>query len=80
MRDRPLPMTLGNMRHNGVRYLIAACLDCRHQADVLVDQLGDDVFVPEAGRRMRCSACGGRKIETRPAWHLAQRPGMGHLK
>ena len=77
--DRPKPMTLGNMRQNGVRAVIATCLnrDCGHKADVTVDQLADGMFVPDAGARMRCSACGGRKIETRPAWHTMSRPGMG---
>jgi hypothetical protein len=78
-REKPLPMTLSNMRHNGVRAVIATCLarECQHKADAVVDQLGDDVFVPNVGLRMVCSACGGRRVETRPAWHLVQRPGMG---
>ena len=74
---RPPPMTLGNMRDNGVRAVIAECRACRHKADVVVDRLAASVFVPDAGARMRCSACGGRNIETRPAWHTAKRPGMG---
>ena len=71
------PMSLGNMRSHGVRAVVAECRDCRHKADVVIDQLDDAVFVPDAGRRMRCSSCGGRRIETRPAWHSASRPGMG---
>src|SRR4051812_43888534 len=74
-RDRPDPMTLANMRSNGVRAVIAECLACHHRADVVVDQIGEGVFVPDVGRRMACSACGGRRIETRPAWHTAARPG-----
>ena len=70
-------MTLANMRANGVRAVIAECRACRHMGDVVVDQLEDAVFVPDAGRRMVCSACGGRRVETRPAWHTAKRPGMG---
>lgn len=27
--------------------------------------------VPEVGRRLRCSQCGGKRINTRPAWHTA---------
>ena len=80
MRDRPPPMTLGNMRQNGVRSVVAMCLayGCSHKADVLVDQLTDDVFVPDVGRRLRCSVCQGREVQTRPAWHLgARRRGMG---
>lgn len=73
-------MTLGNMRQNGVRAVTATCLDpaCGHAADVVVDQLPDGAFVPEIGRRMRCTACGGRRVETRPAWHTSKRPGMGN--
>ena len=70
-------MTLGNMRENGVRAVIAEGRACRHKADVVVDQIADETFVPDVGRRMVCSACGGRNIETRPAWHTAKRPGMG---
>ena len=76
-RARPAPMTLGNMRENGLRAVTATCLarECGHSADVIVDELGDAVFVPDVGRRMRCSACGGKRIETRPAWHTAKRTG-----
>ena len=77
MRPSGPPMTLGNMRDNGVRAVIAQCLDCRHKADVVVDQLDAALYVPDVGRRMRCSACSGKRIETRPAWHTASRPGMG---
>jgi hypothetical protein len=74
-------MTLGNMRANGVRAVIATCLnrECGHKADFVVGQLGDDVAAPEVGRRMRCTKCGERKIESRPAWHT-QRPGVGERR
>jgi hypothetical protein len=65
-------MTLANMSANGVRAVIAMCEACRHKADVNVDALPETTFVPEAGRRLRCSACGGKKIDTRPAWHTAR--------
>jgi len=77
-QERPDPMTLVNTRRNGVRAVTAVCVDCKHKADVVVDQLGGDVFVPEVGRRLRCSACGGKRVETVPAWHLSNRPGMGY--
>jgi hypothetical protein len=63
------PMTLANMRHNGVRYVTAECEACGHKADVNVDGLAETIPVPEAGRRLRCSRCGGKRISTRPAWH-----------
>ena len=69
------PMTLRNMRENGVRMLIASCANCGRSADVNVDQLPETLTVPEAGQRLRCSSCGGKTISTRPAWHTARRPG-----
>ena len=77
MRYTGLPMTVSNMRSNGVTHLTATCLDCRHSAEIDAERLADDTAVPEAGRRMVCSACGGKRIETRPAWHTMNRPGMG---
>jgi hypothetical protein len=71
-REKPgPPMTLGNMRRNGVRALIATCQACGHKADVNVnvDVLASTIFVPEAGRRLRRSQYGGKRIDTRPAWH-----------
>jgi hypothetical protein len=65
------PMSLANMRQNGVRFVVATCA-CRHKADVNVDALHETTFVPEVGRRLKCSACGGKKIDTRPAWHTAR--------
>jgi hypothetical protein len=65
--SKPLgpPMTLANMRVNGVRAVIAT-------ADVNVDALPETVAVPAAGRRLRCSQCGGKRIDTRPAWHTGE--------
>jgi hypothetical protein len=65
------PMSLANMRQNGVRFVVATCA-CGHKADVNVDALHETTFVPEVGRRLKCSACGGKKIDTRPAWHTAR--------
>jgi len=65
------PMTLANMRQNGVHAVIARCEACGHVADVNVDALAGTILVPEVGRRLRCSECGGKGIETRPAWHAA---------
>jgi hypothetical protein len=70
-------MTLGNMRENGVRAVTAECRACHHKADVVVDQLPETTAVPDVGKRMRCSQCGGKQIETRPAWHTTHRPGQG---
>ena len=70
-------MTLANMRQNGVRALIATCRACARETDVNVDALPGDVYVPTAGRRLVCSACGARGARTVPAWHTMRRPGMG---
>jgi ABC-type hemin transport system substrate-binding protein len=70
------PMTLANMRENGVRAVIATCEACGHKADVNVDALAESVTVPKAAQRLRCSSCGGKRISTRPAWHTAKRSGV----
>jgi hypothetical protein len=76
MRSKPgPPMTLQNMRKNGVRAVTATCEACGREADVNVDALPSTVTVPKAGQRLRCSSCGGKTISTRPAWHTSQRPG-----
>jgi hypothetical protein len=73
MRSQPgPPMSLGNMRMNGVRAVIATCQSCNRSADVNVDALPETTFVPKAGERLRCSGCGGKAISTRPAWHTAR--------
>lgn len=70
-------MTLANMRENGVHAVTATCEACSHKADVVVDRLPDDVFVPDVAKRLRCSQCGSNRINSRPAWHTMLRPGMG---
>src|SRR6266436_2844628 len=58
-RDEPIqPMTLGNMRRNGVRGLDVTCLHCGYHTAVNVDRWSDDVPVPSFGPRMRCTKCG----------------------
>jgi hypothetical protein len=49
------PMTLANMRANGVRAVTATCEACWREADVIVDALPETVTVPKAGQRLRCS-------------------------
>jgi hypothetical protein len=77
MRSNPgPPMTLANMRSNGVHAVAATCANCGRSADVNVDLLPETLTVPEAGRRLRCNSCGGNTISTRPAWHKARRQGV----
>jgi hypothetical protein len=68
---QPSPMTLGNMRENGVRSLLVTCsnVTCRHEKIVDVDAYGDDLFVPSFGPKMRCERCGQRGADVRPNWN-----------
>ena len=70
------PMTIANMRENGVRSVIAPCANCGRAADVNVDLLPETLTVPETGKRLRRSQCGGKTISTRPAWHTSPRQGV----
>jgi hypothetical protein len=69
-------MTLGNMRQQGIRNLIAFCHDdsCRHTALIDVSGYPDAIEVPEFGRRAKCQKCGGRRVDVRPNWK--EKPGM----
>jgi hypothetical protein len=52
-KDQIEPMTLGNMRANGVRSLDVSCWQCHHQAIVSADPWPDDVPVPSWCPRSR---------------------------
>jgi hypothetical protein len=62
------PMTLRNMRDNGVRSLSISCHLCRHSAVLNVDSFAETVAVPSFGPRMVCTSCGIIGAEVRPAW------------
>jgi hypothetical protein len=62
------PMTLSNMRENGVHSVVATCAKCRHEGVLDVQRWPADTPVPDVGLKLRCSACGGRDIDTRPNW------------
>jgi hypothetical protein len=51
------PMTLANVRQNGVRAVAATCEAGGHAADVNVDALAETIVMPEVGRRLPCSQC-----------------------
>lgn len=71
------PMTLANMRENGVRHVYLYCpAPCHHQAEIDVDGLPEDTPVPEIGRRYRCSKCGRKGVQSQPAWRLANLKAM----
>jgi hypothetical protein len=67
-------MSLANMREHGVRSVEATCEACKHEASVSVDNLPGDIYVPDVALRLRCSACGSKKI-TRPDWTHHQAHG-----
>jgi hypothetical protein len=52
------PMTLQNMRENGVRSLAVQCHQCRHEMIINVDHLPGDLPVSSFGPRMVCTKCG----------------------
>jgi rRNA maturation protein Nop10 len=64
-------VTLADMREKGVYSVIATCEDCGHKSNENVDALPETLVVPEAGLRLRCSQCGGKRIDAQPAWHIA---------
>jgi hypothetical protein len=74
----PLPMTLGNMRANGVHTLGAWCLGrgCYHHRVLDVSGFADDVPVPSFGPRMRCERCGHVGADVRPNWNERAQPSL----
>jgi len=68
-------MALGNMHKQGVRHLIAYCLNdsCRHQALIDVSKSPGDSPVPWFQSRVKCGKCGrrGRWVDVRPNWKEA---------
>jgi hypothetical protein len=55
-RYRGPPMTLANMRAQGVRSLWVVCELCHHEAVLNMDGYGDAVPVPAFGPRMVCTS------------------------
>jgi hypothetical protein len=79
------PMTLGNMREQGVQHLIAFCHNdaCRHQAIIDVSKYPDDVEVPwfvglsnaaSAGGAGAGSTCGRIGKRSRECRRIGGRP------
>ena len=56
-------MTLANMREHGVGSVEATCEACQHEATVNVESLPDHVYVPDVALKLRCSACGSKRIK-----------------
>jgi hypothetical protein len=72
------PMTLGNLRANGVHTLAAWCLGrgCNHNRILDVSSYPDDVPVPSFGRRMVCTICGAIGADARPNWKERAPPNL----
>jgi hypothetical protein len=71
MRPTFAPMTLGNMRAQGVRSLAITCgaVHCHHDAVMDACGFADEVAVPSFGPRMVCTACGAIGADARPNWN-----------
>ena len=61
------PVTLGDLIRDD-KLLWVYCRDCCHERDVNPANvpLPGDTPVPDLGKRMKCSKCGSRAIETKP--------------
>ena len=61
------PVTIGDLRRKGQRLWIY-CRGCYREVETPACELPfeDAQPVPTAGKRMKCSKCGGRQIETKP--------------
>lgn len=66
----PGPPTVGQLKSQRVKAVRLWCLTCGRSATLSWENVGaaDDERFPEVGRRLRCSACGGRDIQKMPDW------------
>jgi hypothetical protein len=62
------PMTLGNMRANGVRSLMVYCSACPRIVVFNVDAYSESVPVPAFRPCMVCTGCGMVGADARPNW------------
>lgn len=65
------PMRLDYLRAERLRMFVW-CNRCTRNASLdvrpFIDRLGGDFPVARVGPRMRCAACGGHDIDSRPDW------------
>ena len=76
-RYRGPPMTLANMRAQGVRSLWVVCELCHHDAVMNVDRFHDAAPGPRIRPRMVCTSCGIIGAFARPNWQ--ERPSQESL-
>jgi hypothetical protein len=74
--DAIAPMTLANMRANGVRSLLVYCCACPRMVVFNVDGYPESVPVPAFGPRMVCTGCGMIGADARPNWRERYDPGQ----
>ncbi len=56
------PAAIRNNRENGCSTVVAFCDACNHEGVVDVSGFPDDFPVPDVALKLRCSACGSRRI------------------
>jgi hypothetical protein len=59
------PPTIRHHLERGCRTLEAVCDDCRHEAVIDISDLPLDLPCPDVALRLRCSACGFKRIRVR---------------
>ena len=71
------PVTLGDLIE-AKKLLSVYCCDCGHERDVdpAALSLSWDTPVPFISTHMKCSACGSRKINTKPELYPGGVPAM----
>jgi hypothetical protein len=74
------PMDLANMRRQGVRTLIAFCLNdaCRHNAVIEVWSYPPETEIAYFRNRVVCAKCGRSEQSDRGAAELERGAGDGH--
>ena len=67
------PMTLGNMRANGVRSLAVSCRKCNHETVIHADKWSGQMLGPSFGSRMVCTKRGTVGADVQPNWRERER-------
>jgi hypothetical protein len=74
--QRPQKITLGEMRHTGVRGVLIYCSDykCSHSTAISADPWPDHVRLSDLEPRFVCEACGKRGADIRPDFATGKQP------